>query len=163
MAQQNFALHGLDESAAFAVGDGEHLPFADGSFDVVYAHGVLQYTADADRMIAECRRVLVPGGEAIFMVYNRVSWLNALSSVVGVGLEHADAPVLEKYSIPEFQQLLESFADVRVVPERFPVRSRLHRGWKGAAYNGLFVGTFNLIPRVLVRRFGWHLMAFCRK
>mgnify|MGYP001230082782 CR=1 FL=1 len=163
LAQQNFALHGLDESAAFAVGNGEHLPFADGSFDVVYAHGVLQYTADADRMIAECRRVLVPGGEAIFMVYNRVSWLNALSSVVGVGLEHADAPVLEKYSIPEFQQLLESFADVRVVPERFPVRSRLHRGWRGAAYNGLFVGTFNLIPRVLVRRFGWHLMAFCRK
>ena len=82
---------------------------------------------------------------------------------MGVGLEHADAPVLEKYSIPEFQQLLESFADVRVVPERFPVRSRLHRGWRGAAYNGLFVGTFNLIPRVLVRRFGWHLMAFCRK
>ena len=27
----------------------------------------------------------------------------------------------------------------------------------------IFVGTFNALPRPLVRRFGWHLMAFCRK
>jgi hypothetical protein len=52
---------------------------------------------------------------------------------------------------------------VRIVPERFPVRSRLHGGWKGAVYNGLFVGTFNALPRSLVQRFGWHLLAFCRK
>ena len=139
------------------------LPFEEASFEVVYGHGVLQYTADASRMVAECRRVLVPGGTAIFMVYNRMSWLNVLSSVTGVGLEHADAPVLEKYSIPEFRRMLNGFAEVRVVPERFPVRSRLHKGWKGAVYNGLFVGTFNLVPRLLIRRFGWHLMAFCRK
>jgi len=50
-----------------------------------------------------------------------------------------------------------------VVPERFPVKSRLHGGWKGALYNGIFVGTFNLLPRALVGRFGWHLLAFCRK
>jgi hypothetical protein len=34
---------------------------------------------------------------------------------------------------------------------------------KGTLYNTFFVGTFNAIPRPLVRRFGWHLMAFCRK
>ena len=33
------------------------------------------------------------------MVYNRVSWLNALSKVMKVPLEHEDAPVLKKYSI----------------------------------------------------------------
>jgi hypothetical protein len=49
------------------------------------------------------------------------------------------------------------------VPERFPVKSRLHRGWKAAAFNGVFVGVFNALPRGLVRRFGWHLMAFCEK
>ena len=54
-------------------------------------------------------------------------------------------------------------ARVRVVPDRFPGRSRLHRGWNGAIYNNLFVGTLNAIPRPLVRRFGWHLLAFCRK
>jgi hypothetical protein len=55
------------------------------------------------------------------------------------------------------------FAELRIVPERFPVKSRLHGGWKGAAFNTLFVGTFNALPRALVRPFGWHLMAFCRK
>ena len=56
-----------------------------------------------------------------------------------------------------------AFREVRIVPERFPVVSRLHGGWKGAVYNGLFVGTFNALPRPFVRRFGWHLLAFCRK
>ena len=56
-----------------------------------------------------------------------------------------------------------AFREVKIVPERFPVKSRLHGGWKGAVYNGLFVGTFNALPRALVRRFGWHLLAFCRK
>ena len=49
------------------------------------------------------------------------------------------------------------------MPERFPVKSRLHGGWKGTLYNGLFVGAFNALPRPLVRRFGWHLLAFCTK
>ena len=162
LARANVELHGLGGRADLRVANGEALPFDDHSFEVVYGHGVLQYTADARRMVEECRRVLVPGGEAIFMVYNRVSWLNALSQVMGVGLEHADAPVLKKYSIPEFRRMLDRFDDVRIVPERFPVPSRLHKGVKGALYNRLFVGTFNAIPRSLVRRFGWHLMAFCR-
>ena len=68
-----------------------------------------------------------------------------------------------KFSIGEFRRLLEAFTDVRIVPERFPVQSRLHCGWKGAVYNGLFVGSFNALPRAIVRRFGWHLLAFCRK
>jgi hypothetical protein len=91
-----------------------------------------------------------------------VSWLNALSTLMKVGLEHEDAPVLRKYSLGEFRRLLAGFSDVRIVPERFPVKSRLHGGWKGAVYNGLFVGTFNALPRALVSRFGWHLLAFCR-
>jgi SAM-dependent methyltransferase len=133
------------------------------TFDLVYAHGVVQYTARPDQLVQECRRVLKPGGQAIFQVYNRVSWLNALSKLMKVGLEHEDAPVLLKFSIGEFRRLLIGFRDITVVPERFPVRSRLHGGWKGALYNGMFVGTFNALPRSLVRRFGWHLLAFCRK
>ena len=101
--------------------------------------------------------MLRPGGEAIFQVYNRVSWLNALSKLMKVPLEHEDAPVLKKYSIAEFRQLLAPFAEVRIVPERFPVKSRLHGGWKGFVFNAFFVGTFNALPRSLVRRFGWHL------
>jgi SAM-dependent methyltransferase len=149
--------------ASLCVGNGERLPFADGRFDFVYAHGVVQYTADDRALVEECRRVLRPGGTAFFQVYNRISWLNALSRVMKVGLEHEDAPVIRKYSPGEFRGLLGGFSSVRLVYERFPVKTRLHGGWKGALYNRLFVGTFNAIPRALVRRFGWHLLAFCRK
>jgi SAM-dependent methyltransferase len=162
LAAKNFALHHLvpDE---LAVANGEALPYPEASFDHVYGHGVIQYTADPAQLVRECHRVLKPGGLGIFMVYNRVSWLNALSRVMKVPLEHEDAPVLRKFSIPEFRALLAPFAETRIVPERFPVKSRLHRGWKGLAFNTCFVGTFNALPRAWVRRYGWHLMAFCRK
>lgn len=161
LAKANFDQQGL--RGDFRVADGEQLPFSDGAFDLVFAHGVVQYTANPQRLVDECRRVLKPGGQAIFQVYNRVSWLNALSKVMKVGLEHDDAPVLLKFSIPEFRRLVSGFRSVRIVPERFPVKSRLHGGWKGTVYNGLFVGTFNALPRGVVERFGWHLLAFCTK
>lgn len=162
LARKNLALHGVT-AEDLRVANGEALPYPDASFDVVYGHGVVQYTADAPQLIRECHRVLRPGGTAIFMVYNRVSWLNALSKVMKVPLEHEDAPVLKKYSIGEFRALLQPFIATRIVAERFPVKSRLHGGWKGVAFNTLFVGTFNALPRALVRPLGWHLMAFCRK
>ncbi len=161
LARTNFDQQGL--RGTFDVADGEQLPFADDSFDLVFAHGVVQYTARPQQLVNECRRVVKPGGQAIFQVYNRVSWLNALSKLMKVNLEHEDAPVLMKFSIGEFKQLLSGFRTVRIVPERFPVKSRLHGGWKGTVYNGLFVGTFNALPRAWVRRFGWHLLAFCTK
>ena len=161
LARSNFEQQQL--RGRFEVADGEHLPLPDDTYDLVFAHGVVQYTANPRQLVEECRRVLKPGGEAIFQVYNRISWLNALSKLMKVGLEHDDAPVLGKFSIGEFRAMLSGFSDVRIVPERFPVKSRLHKGWKGAVFNGLFVGTFNALPRALVRRFGWHLLAFCRK
>jgi SAM-dependent methyltransferase len=161
LAKQNLAVHGLRGS--LMIGDGSTLPFADGTLDVVYAHGVLQYAPDPRRIVEEAQRVLKPGGTAIFMVYNRISWLWAMSKVSKVDLEHDDAPVLRLYSIPEFKALLKGFEKAKIVPERFPVKSRLHKGWKATLFNGVFVGAFNAIPRPLVRRLGWHLMAICRK
>lgn len=163
LARRNFAHAGLADRADLRVADAEALPFPDNSFDVVYGHGVLQYAADPGAMLRECRRVLKPGGRAIFMVYNRISWLNGLSKLMKVDLEHEDAPVLRKYSIAEFKALLSGFADVTIQPERFPVKSRLHGGWKGMLFNTCFVGTFNAMPRAWVRPLGWHLMALCRK
>jgi SAM-dependent methyltransferase len=161
LAALNFAQQQLP--AAFVEADGEALPFADAAFDLVYAHGVVQYTSNGPELVAECHRVLVPGGTAIFQAYNRISWLNALSKVMKVGLEHEDAPVLRKYSGREFASLLQGFKSVRLVYERFPVPSRLHKGWKGTVYNSVFVGAFNALPRAWVRRYGWHLLAFCTK
>lgn len=161
MAQQYFEQEGLE--ADLQVMNGEAMAFPDASFDVVYAHGVLQYTADANKMIEEIHRVLQPGGEAILMVYNKYSWLNALSKLMKVELEHEDAPALRKYSIGEFRRMLRPFAKVKIIPERFPVESRLHGGLKGTLYNRIFVGAFNALPRSFVRPIGWHLMAFAWK
>jgi SAM-dependent methyltransferase len=161
LARQNFTQQGL--TADLHEADGEHLPLPDASFDLVYAHGVVQYTAHDRALVDECRRVAKPGGTVVFQVYNRVSWLNALSKVMKVPLEHDDAPVLNKYSVGEFRALLSGFSTIRIVEERFPVKSRLHGGWKGVLFNTFFVGTFNALPRAWVRRFGWHLLAFCTK
>jgi len=162
LASQNFAQRGL--AGELRVMDGEKLEYPDDRFDVVYGHGVLQYAADPEQMLAEMKRVLKPGGEAIFMVYNRISWLNAMRRVTKVRLEHEDAPVLRKYSIGEFKRMLRPFRDVRIVVERFPVKSRLHAGGlKGFLYNTLFVGAFQVMPKFLVRPFGWHIMAFAKK
>ena len=130
---------------------------------MVYAHGVLQYTADPNKMIQEAHRVLKKGGEFIGMVYNRKGWLNVMSKYFKVELEHEDAPVLEKYTIKEFKNMLSPFSTLRIVPERFPVKSRLHKGVKGFLFNTFFVGGFKLIPKPLVRKTGWHLMGYGRK
>ena len=124
---------------------------------------LMNTTTDIDKMITEIKRVLRPGGEAIMMVYNRNSWLNAMSKVMKVGLEHEDAPVLKKYSIDEYRQLLSPLEKVTIIPERFPVETKLHHGIKAALYNKGFVKGFNLLPRTLVRSLGWHLMAFASK
>jgi SAM-dependent methyltransferase len=56
------------------------LPFADGSFDVVFSHGVLHHVPDIKRAQAEIHRVLRPGGELVIMMYARWS-LNYLVSI----------------------------------------------------------------------------------
>jgi SAM-dependent methyltransferase len=161
LTRQNLAYQHL--RAVLAVANGEAMPVPSGTVDLVYAHGVIQYASDDRAVVAECQRVLKPGGTAIFQVYNRVSWLQALSVLMKVPLEHEDAPVLRRYSAGEFRSVLEGFRSVELVFERFPVKSRLHKGWKGTLFNAGFVGTFNALPRSWVRRFGWHLQAICRK
>jgi ubiquinone/menaquinone biosynthesis C-methylase UbiE len=157
LAKKNFELRGL--SGEFHVMNGEQLEFADDAFDMVFAHGVLQYTADTRRMVDEARRVLKPGGELIAQLYNRKGWLIFMSKVAKVKLEHDDAPAFKLFTIDEFKGFLKDFSDVEITPTRFPVKSRLHKGLKGLLFNTFFVGMFNILPRSWVRRWGWHLMA----
>jgi SAM-dependent methyltransferase len=71
ISRQHFAVYGA--RGDFAITDGESLPFADESFDVVYSNGVLHHTPDTAGAVREVYRVLRPGGEARVMLYHRGS------------------------------------------------------------------------------------------
>ncbi|MDQ3907865.1 MAG: methyltransferase domain-containing protein [Acidobacteriota bacterium] len=72
LARKNFELQNL--AGEFRTADAENLDFADGTFDLVYSHGVLHHTPDTERAVAEVRRVLRPGGRAVVMLYHRDSY-----------------------------------------------------------------------------------------
>ena len=50
------------DNASFESGSAYDLPFDDESFDVVYAHQLMQHLSDPVRALREARRVLRPGG-----------------------------------------------------------------------------------------------------
>jgi len=56
---------GVVEKIVFDVGPGETLPYAGASFDIVFGHDVLHHM-DLGRAMGEVRRVLRPGGLAVF-------------------------------------------------------------------------------------------------
>ena len=157
LARQNFRNHDLEGD--LRVMDGENLDFPEAAFDVVFAHGLFPYVADPQRLTDEAYRVLKPGGEFIAQVYNRKGWLKYMSKLFKVDLEHQDAPAYRMHTKKEFLSMLAAFSKVRITPERFPVKSRLHKGLKGVLYNTVFVGAFKIIPKPLVRKWGFHLMA----
>ena len=72
ISQRRFSGMGL--TASFTRIDGQVLPFADSSLDVVTSMGVLHHVPDPDPLVDEAYRLLKPGGEMIIMLYYRYSW-----------------------------------------------------------------------------------------
>ncbi len=68
-AQRFAATEGLP--AEFASSVGEALPFAGGAFDAILSYDVFEHVQDPERVLAECCRVLRPGGRlyAVFPSY----------------------------------------------------------------------------------------------
>jgi ubiquinone/menaquinone biosynthesis C-methylase UbiE len=134
LARQHFAVFATP--GAIVNGDAEQLPFADASFDVVYAFGVLHHTPDTATAIGECHRVLKPGGRFLIMLYNRRSWqvvvepyLHAAAHwvrgqrVLVGALDRDDVvrrydgpanPLGKAYTTDEVRRMLGRFVDVRV-------------------------------------------------
>lgn len=71
LARQCFVAYALP--GVFLVADAENLPFAEATFDLVYAHGVLHHTPHTEKAIAEIHRVLRPGGRTLVMLYHKHS------------------------------------------------------------------------------------------
>lgn len=55
----------------FQIGDATRLPFADGAFDGVISYGSIKHWTSRDAGLAECVRVLKPGGPLLITDANR--------------------------------------------------------------------------------------------
>jgi SAM-dependent methyltransferase len=54
--------------------EGDQIPFAPGSFDLVINNQVLEHVRDLDRVLTEMRRVLKPGGSLLSLFPDRSVW-----------------------------------------------------------------------------------------
>lgn len=57
---------GLDDRVEFRNANALDMPFADATFDVVISQEAFCHVPDKDRLIAQCARVLKPGGRIVF-------------------------------------------------------------------------------------------------
>ena len=60
---------GLDNKVKFEVANALDMPFADNSFDLVWSLESGEHMPDKEKFIAECYRVLKPGGKMIFATW----------------------------------------------------------------------------------------------
>jgi len=161
LSRENFAHRGLE--GTFHVMNGEALDFPDASFDLVYCHTVLHFTPHPERVVQEINRVLRPGGTAILMSINRHSWLFAMHRLMKIEIDYLDAPVFHTFTPAEFRALMAPFTHKKLVTERFPVRTQVHKGLKARVFNSCFVDPFNALPRRVTQNLGYHLLAFVGK
>jgi len=164
LASENFRLRGL--SGGFVHGDGEHLPFPDSTYDVVYSNGVIHHIPDTRRVVDEIYRVLRPGGKAIVMVYAESSLQYWLELVVnqGLHLQH-----LKLYSMGEImsRQVEVSAGDARPLVKVY-TRDRLRRLFDRFEVEGISQRQMTEPVRPLLlkpvprwfkeRRAGWNLV-----
>ena len=61
---------GVPDNVEFRRVDGGALPFEDGAFDLVTSFQVIEHVEDTDAFLREIRRVLKPGGGALFTTPN---------------------------------------------------------------------------------------------
>jgi ubiquinone/menaquinone biosynthesis C-methylase UbiE len=122
--------------------DAEALPFPDASFDVVYSWGVIHHSENPDRIVAEIRRVLRPGGVFIGMMYGRRS-VNAFRLWVRYALlrgrpwhtfrhviwHRMESLGTKAYSRRELRQLFAEFTEVAVTPIITPYDAYMWPGW----------------------------------
>ena len=102
----------------------ELLPFEDESFDVVVAGELLEHVRDPERLVADARRLLRPGGRLVGSVPNAFRLPNRLRFLAGLPPER-DPTHLHMFTPREVEALLGHFEDVelRLISSRF---LRLH-------------------------------------
>ena len=111
VAQSHAGMSGL--SIDYRVGSGTTVTFEDSSFDAVSCCDVLEHIRDWKRVIAEAKRVLVPGGLFFFDTINRtlkskVTFIYGLQELPLTKLMPADTHIWDMFITPgEITSVLE--------------------------------------------------------
>jgi len=146
------------------VGDAEALPYADGSFDIVYSWGVIHHSPNTAQAAREILRVLKPGGSFRVMVYQTYSlvglmlWLRyglgqgkPLTSMAEIYSTYLESPGTKAYTCREAEQL---FAGASLVKTRVVLtHGDLLESGAGQRHEGRVLALARSIwPRWLLRR-----------
>ena len=110
---------GREEQVRFICGDAPPLPFADGSFDVVWGQDAWCHINNKPELIAEVARVLVPGGRIVFsdwLLGSAEGALNdeakriAASPTMGSISEYKDYLAAESFALDACEEASAEFA-----------------------------------------------------
>lgn len=139
-ARRHLAHYGLESNLQRC--DAEKLPFADGTFDIVYSWGVIHHSESPEKIVAEVRRVLRPGGAFIGMFYHRRS-LVGLKWWIKFGLlkgrpfrslgdclyHHMESIGTKTYELRELSRLFFDFSRVEIAPHLTPYDLNMLPRW----------------------------------
>lgn len=155
--------HHTAENLRFLVGDAMALPAEDESVDIVVCAQVYEHVPDADKMMAEIRRVLRPGGTCYFAANNRLilkephyglwflSWLPLRLADTYLRLTGKGSHYYERHrTLGGLLKLVAAFEVIDYTPRIVQEPGKFHaeymlpsHGWKA------------WIVRSLVRHAGW--------
>jgi ubiquinone/menaquinone biosynthesis C-methylase UbiE len=158
LAKKYFAYNNLQGN--LLVGNAEAMEFGDDTFDVVVAIGVFIYTPDTQKAIDEVFRVVKPGGEVICMFWNRISWYPLMVRLSGGHYDHEekDAPLIKLYSAKEIRKMFGRFSKIEIETDRFPTKTIKRSGVLAGLYNHGVVPIFQVVPKALIKPFGFHII-----
>ncbi len=157
LTRRHFELEGV-EAEEIRQENALALSFQDGTFDAVWANGVLHATGDPECALREVKRVLKPGGRAIIShFYRRPSWMYLLHRLGRANIEHEDEdpPVNEFLNERKILALFSGFEVIEAVREHYRALPICRTGVKAALYTFGFKPVYNLLPRVLAQHLAY--------
>jgi len=145
------------------IADAEHLPFPDGSFDIVYSYGVMHHSPDTALCVKEACRVLKPGGRARIMLYHHPSLTGTMlwlrygllrgKSLRRAVYDHLESPGTKTFTRAEVRSMMGGFDDIQMQQVFSPGDLLLHRP-SPRFQSQIYRMAGGLYPRSLARQFG---------
>jgi len=136
-----------------------------GSFDLVYACGVLHHYPDPKKIISNVHQVLAPLGEFRFLVYAKNSWKWAMITQALDQFEaQADCPWAVVYTPDEIRLLLQDKFDIMSIEQDYCFMYNVNKYKQGIYELEPWFAAMTEQHREAIRKnLGWHLSVISKK